>query len=169
MLPQKIKDAIITIDGVGYVGKTESITWPKLARKLEEYRGGGMSGTIKLDMGQEAMSMGFELAEHSPEILKNYGICSAGGVLLRINASAEADDFDCTNSAIEVIVRGRWSELDGGDTKSGDNSTLKVSMELTYFKYTLDGEELIEIDPVNNILISGGVDRLAERRNNLKL
>ena len=33
------------------MGKVKTVTLPKLARKTEDYRGGGMNGTVKVDLG----------------------------------------------------------------------------------------------------------------------
>ena len=36
MLPKIIKDAALSVEGVGYAGIIDNIEWPKLARKVEE-------------------------------------------------------------------------------------------------------------------------------------
>ena len=44
-MPRKLKFLNTFLDGVSYLGVIESVTLPKLTRKLENYRGGGMSGS----------------------------------------------------------------------------------------------------------------------------
>jgi len=61
-------------------------------------------------------------------------------------------------------MRGRFSEFDFGNYKQGDNTQTKLSAKNTYYKLTMDGAVLLEIDVVNMIEIVDGVDRLAEHR-----
>lgn len=58
-LPKTLKNFDIFQDGVSFMGQTRSVTLPKLARKMEDFRAGGMDGTLKLDVGADAMEMNF--------------------------------------------------------------------------------------------------------------
>ncbi|MBI6358056.1 phage major tail tube protein, partial [Proteus mirabilis] len=50
-LPRKLKNFNLFMNGVNYVGVAEELTLPKITRKLEAYRGGGMNGSVQIDMG----------------------------------------------------------------------------------------------------------------------
>ena len=50
-LPRKLKNINLFNDGNSYLGVAKSVTLPPLARKMEGYRGGGMNGTVKADLG----------------------------------------------------------------------------------------------------------------------
>ena len=63
-----------------------------------------------------------------------------------------------------VNLRGGWKELDAGTWKPGDKSTLKVSVAASYYKLTINDEELIEIDAANLVRKVGGIDQMAEIR-----
>ncbi|MNR42015.1 Phage tail tube protein FII [compost metagenome] len=64
-----------------------------------------------------------------------------------------------------MFTRGRFKEIDWGTAKVGDNSQAKVSMVNTYYKVTIDGAVIHEIDLLNMIEIGpDGVDRMAEHR-----
>ena len=45
-LPRKLKNMNLFNQGRSYIGEVPSVTLPKLTRKLDEYRGGGMDGTV---------------------------------------------------------------------------------------------------------------------------
>ncbi len=169
MLPKLIKDSTLAVDGIGYVGKCRNLVPPKLTRKMEEYLAGGMAGPIEIDLHNEKLEMEWELSEHSPEVLRHYGVCDHAGVGVRINAAAEADTSDCATDAIEIISRGRWREIDQGSWKLGETPNMKVMMACSYFKYSVNGIALIEIDNANYKFIVNGVDRLAKRKRALKL
>jgi len=44
-LPRKLKNFNLFQNGVSFMGMVPEVTLPKLSRKMEEYRAGGMSGS----------------------------------------------------------------------------------------------------------------------------
>jgi len=168
-LPKTIKNFNIFIDGFGYAGRAEEVQLPKLARKMEEYRAGGMSGPVDIDMGLEKLESEITLAEFTRELLIQFGICSFDGVLMRFRGAAVTDDASCSTTAIEIVMRGRFKEIDMGSVKTGDKTSMKLSATLSRFEYYENDIPLIILDPVNMVELVGGVDRLAEQRNALGL
>jgi uncharacterized protein len=83
--------------------------------------------------------------------------------MLRMTQALQADDADAVTPS-EIIMRGRHTEIDFGKAKAGDMTEIKYKTELTYFKLSMDGIVLVEIDMVNMVYVVGGVDRLAETR-----
>ncbi|MBS9432199.1 phage major tail tube protein [Photorhabdus hainanensis] len=164
-LPRKLKYLNLFNDGNNYIGVVEEMTLPKLSRKLEAYRGGGMNGTASVDLGLDdgALDAEFSLGGVESQLYRQWGIEKVDGVSLRFNGSFQRDDTGEV-IAVEVVMRGRFSEFDHGSYKQGDNSQTKVSAKNTYFKLTWGGEVLIEIDTVNMVEIVGGVDRLDAHR-----
>ena len=169
MLPKTLKNFNLFIEGEGYAGRVEELTLPKLSRKMEEYRGGGLNGDIEIDLGMEKLEMEFTLREYSREVLNQWGVCDTAGVGLRFLGAAVRDDSTCETDSIEVVIRGRWRELDFDTSKSGEMSTLKVMVAATYYKYLINGDEVIEIDHINMIEKVNGQDRLQEQRKALSL
>ena len=147
----------------------EELTLPKLSRKTEEYRGGGLNGSVEIDLGMEKLEMEFTLREYSRAVLDQWGVCDAAGVGLRFLGAAVRDDSTCETDSIEVVVNGRWRELDFDTAKSGEMSTLKVMVAATYYKYLVNGDEVIEIDHVNMIEKVNGEDRLEAQRKALSI
>lgn len=163
MLPRKLYDFNVIIEGNPSAGIAEEITLPKLTRKMEDHLAGGMAGPVKLDMGLEAGEIEFTLAQFDREVLKLYGALGVDAINVRFLGAARSDG-DGTVEAIEIQVRGRWQEIDLGAAKRGDKTAMKVKMPLAYLKYSSDGAELIEIDWINGVEIVGGVDRTAAVR-----
>ena len=75
--------------------------------------------------------------------------------LFRLAADAEA---------VVVNLRGSFKELDAGTWKAGDKATLKCMIAARYYKLTVNGDELIEIDAENMVRIINGTDQLASIR-----
>ncbi|KAB8311534.1 MULTISPECIES: phage major tail tube protein [Rahnella] len=167
-LPKKLKYLNLFNDGNSYLGLVSSLTLPKLTRKLENYRGGGMSGSVAVDFGldDDALTLEWSIGGLDELVLQQWG--STSDIPLRFAGSLQRDDTGDV-SAVEVMMRGRHKEFDFGEYKQGEDTETKVTTQCTYFKLTIDGKELIEIDTVNMVEIVNGVDRLAEHRTALGL
>ena len=59
-LPKKLKYLNLFNDGNSYLGTVSALTLPKLTRKLENYRGGGMTGSAAIDFGLDDDALTFE-------------------------------------------------------------------------------------------------------------
>lgn len=164
-LPAKVKHLNFFNEGRSYIGQSESFSRPSLARKLEAWRGGGMSGAAHVDHGldDDALDVEWVVGGYAPQIIRQMGIANVGGVLLRFVGSVQRDDTGAVG-ALEIVVRGRHSELDTGEYKTGEDSNKTITTKCVYYKETLNGEVLCEIDLINGIEIFGGVDRMAEHR-----
>ncbi len=162
-LPKKLKYLNLFNDGNSYLGVVSSLTLPKLTRKLENYRGGGMNGAASIDFGldDDALALEWSMGGLDELVLQQWG--STSDVPLRFSGSFQRDDTGEV-SAVEVQMRGRHKEFDFGEYKQGEDTETKVTTQCTYFKLTIDGRELIEVDTVNMVEIVNGVDRLAEHR-----
>ena len=162
-LPRTLKHFNVFADGHSFAGECEEITLPKLTRKLEEFRAGGMNGPVDLDLGNEKLELEATYGGPMREILRQYGITRADGVLVRFAGAYQRDDTGDVD-AVEIVVRGRHTEIDFGNGKAGDKSPFKVKSSLSYYELIVNGEVWIEIDHVNFIEVVFGVDRLAEQR-----
>lgn len=162
-LPKTLKNFDTFQDGVSFMGQVRSVTLPKLARKMEDYRAGGMDGTLKLDTGADAMEMSFSAGGYLREALRKFGATSVGAVMLRWAGAYQAEDTG-NYDAVEIVARGRYSEIDRGDAKPGDTTEHKFTMQVSYYKETVNGVPLVEIDVPNNVFIVDGVDILAQQR-----
>lgn len=163
MLPSTLKNFNLFNEGASYMGLVEEIKLPKLKRKMEDFRGGGMNGPVKTDLGQEPLELEFTCGGLMEDVLKQYGACSASGVMLRFAGAYVADDT-CQTKAVEIVVRGRHEEIDTGDAKGGDKSKFVVKSTLSYYKLSIAGNEVIEIDLLNFVEKVDGKDRLEDQR-----
>ena len=157
-LPAKLKNFATFIDGENYMGVVPEVTLPTLTRKMEEYRGGGMNMHVDMDMGMEKMEAEIKAAGWFGALLKTWGEPKHDGVMLRFAGALQADDTGVIQ-ACEVVLRGRFAEFDPGSAKAGDPTEHTYKMSVSYYKKTLAGEVVLEIDAVNMIEVVGGADR----------
>lgn len=157
-LPRKLKKFNLFQNGVLFAGEVPEVTLPKLSRKMEEYRAGNMGGPVSVDFGNEALSLEWSAGGLIAEALQQYGASSHGAVMLRF-AGAYQEDETGSVVAVEVVVRGRYKEIDMGAAKPGDDTTHKYTMACSYYKLLIDGATTIELDFMAGTEIMGGVSR----------
>jgi len=156
-------------EGESYMGQCGSVTLPKLTRKLEAWRGAGMDGAAKVDLGMgDDLDLEWTIGGVDATVLKQFGAPSANGLALRFAGSYQQDDTGDT-VAVEASVRGRHEEIDMGEAKPGEDTEHKIKTALTYYKLTIDGEEVIEIDTLAMIFTVDGKDMLEDHRRNIGL
>ncbi|MCW1386438.1 phage major tail tube protein [Acinetobacter sp. AM] len=167
-LPKKLKMMDLFNDGFSYLGQTGEVTIPKLVRKLEDWRGGGMNGNIKWDagLGDDITEFNWKLGGIDSLILEQWGAATVAANMLRFAGSYQRDDTGET-IAVEIVVRGRHEEIDFGNQKAGDDTETSVKTIWSYYKLSIDGVEKILIDIPNMIERVNGVDLLEQHRANI--
>lgn len=162
-LPRKLKDFNLFNNGESYAGQVPELTLPKLTRKMEDYQAGGMGGPVKIDQGQEAIQLEWTAGGFLKTALQQYGALQHDAVLLRFAGAYRSED-SATPDSIEVVVRGRHQEIDFGTAKLKDDTAHKFTTVCSYYKLSVNGSSIIEIDFVNMIEIVNGVDLMQATR-----
>lgn len=162
-LPRKLKNFNLFNDGASYMGLVPELTLPKLSRKMEEYRAAGMTGSVMVDYGNEAITLEWTAGGLAEDALKQYGASKHNAVQLRF-AGAYQDDDTGDVSAVEVTVRGRHKEIDMGSAKHATDTAHKFSTACSYYKLTINGNTIIELDFMGATELIGSVDNLADVR-----
>lgn len=147
--------------GVSYLGIVSQFEQPKLAIETEDYRGGGMLGAVKLDKGVAAMEASLTFGGHEVGLIRKFGTTSLEGVRLRLVCAYRADDGSAAQ-AVEIYAGGRFTEIDLGTDKPGDQTEHKYTAALTYYRRVVDGRAEVEIDFIQGIFMVNGTDRYAE-------
>lgn len=162
-MPAVLKNFNAFMDGISYMGVANEVALPKLARKVDKTRAGGMNGEVSIDLGQEPMESEITFGGHVAEVYNQYAKPKADGVLLRFSGAYQNDQTGAYD-AVDVVMRGRAVEIDPGKAKAGDKTELKLKLSLTYYKLTTNGTVNIEIDLINFVEVVGGTDMLADQR-----
>jgi len=157
-----IKNFNVFVDGRGYAGQAEEFTPPKLTLKTEEFRGGGMIAPIKLTMGMEAMDSDFTLIAYDRNILAMFNVVEGTQTPFVLRQAIES--YDGTITPVVHTMTGKVTEIDPGTTKAGDKVSLKISMNLSYYKLEHGGTVIHDIDVENMIQVLNGVDLMEATR-----
>lgn len=156
------KNINLFVDGRGYAGQIEELNPPKLALKVEEFRGGGMNAPVDLNMGMEKMETDFTLVKYDRDVLSLFGLAQGQTVPLVVREALES--YDGTVTAVIHTMRGRIVEMDPGTSKAGDKPALMCKLSLQYYKLQHGDTVAQEIDVVNMVHVVNGVDQLAAQR-----
>jgi hypothetical protein len=153
------------IDGRGFAGECEEISLPKLTFKTEEFRNGGMDIPVAVEMGMEKLECSFTLTKYDADVLKLFGLAPGNSKPLTFRGSVIGEDG--TEIPVVINVTGYLTEIDQGSWKPGDKATLKGTVAVRYYKHTINGEVVHEIDIPNMIRTVNGTDQLKQTRANL--
>jgi len=161
-----LKNLNLFVDGRGFAGKVTEIELPKLTMKTSEYRAGGMDAPVEIEMGMEKLETTFTLNGYDPEVLKLFGLAPGNRKPLTLRGTL-LDDITGTEQPVIVNLKGMLREVDMGTWKPGEDATLKMAAALVYYKLTINGIVINEIDVLGMKRIINGVDQLAQTRANL--
>ncbi|UOF16454.1 phage major tail tube protein [Lysobacter capsici] len=162
-MPKTLANCNLFGNGESYIGQVVEVKLPTLTRLMEDYRAGGMNGPVKIDNGQDAIEMEAKFGGFMRSVLQQYGATRHDAVQWRFAGAYKRDDTGGVDS-VEVVTRGRYSEVDLGSAKPGEATEFTAKFACSYYKLMVNGVAVIEIDLVNMIEIVNGVDLLAEQR-----
>ena len=151
----------LSVDGFGFAGQAENITPPKLTLKTEEDRSGGVDGTSLVDVGMEAMELSYTVKKADPDLMSMFGLVKNGQKAITLRGGI---DRAGTTVSDVINARGRLIEIDEGELTAGKKVEQKHRWTVDYYKRTIDGKVIHEIDVDNAIRIINGVDQLKELR-----
>ena len=160
-IPKKLKNCTAHVDGQGYLGRIAEFEEPKLAIATEDYRGGGMIGSVKIDLGLEPMEAKLKMGGHEANLIRKFGTTQVDGVRVRLTGAYQSDDGGAAQ-AVECFIGGRFTEIDLGSSKPGDDTEQEYTVPLAYYRREVNGRVEVEIDMVAGTFIVDGIDRYAE-------
>ncbi|MGE7139656.1 phage major tail tube protein [Luteibacter sp. NPDC031894] len=162
-LPRVLKNFNHFQDGAGWTGETNSVTLSKLTRKMEPVINGGMALPTKVDLGMDELQVTVTTNGYRLDALSAFGATTVDAVGWRF-MGAYQNDATGQLDAVEVYMRGRYSEIDPGDAKAQTVSEWKYTFEPAVYRISINGLEVIFIDSLANVVRINGVDIKAAER-----
>ena len=166
-LPSILKGFNVFADGLNKHGVLMDVKRPKFAYKTEDYTPGGAAGEMTVIHGVEKLELELTSKGYDAELFKSISHRINGNLLRYQGALHKEDEEDYQELVGEA--RGRIVEADPGEDKAGEGGEHKFKYALTYWKETLNGETILEIDILQNKIIIGGNDIRAGMRKALGL
>lgn len=163
MLPRTLRNFSLFLDGVGFAGRVTELTLPTLGIQTEEYRAGGLDAPVAIDMGMEALTASFTLAEYDTDMLKMFGLYDQTAVSLTARGALQRNG-DTDAVAIICNLTGSITNFDPGAFEAGAITEAGFEMAVRYYKLEIGAESLIEIDVENMKRIINNSDQLESLR-----
>lgn len=161
-MPKQLKGFNLFVDGENQYGVIVDISRPKIARKTEDYTPGGAMGEMTVVHGFDKLEMEITSKGYDADMLKSMS-SSINGKLLRYQGALQEEDGE-GYKVLKGEARGRIIEADPGSDKQGEGGEHKFKIALVYWKETVDGEEIVELDFLQNKAVFGGKDERAGLR-----
>jgi P2 family phage contractile tail tube protein len=126
---------------------------PKLSIATDDWRGGGMPGPVKIDKGLEAMEATLTMGGHTAGLIRTFGTTDVAGV--PCDWSAPIRPTTAPAQSVEIYLGGRFTEIDLGKAKAGDDTEHKYKVAVAYYRRVVDGVEEVEIDMLAGVFRAG--------------
>ncbi|MGM5531584.1 phage major tail tube protein [Mixta calida] len=159
------KSALYTQDGTRIAG-LQSFTPPALTATIGNYKTAWMDMAMPVDNGMEPMNCELKVSADS-DVLALFGFIP--GSTTRVQTRRTYRD---NNGGLHTFVdemQGIIGTLtpDEHSTDGKESTGMSVTMNLSYYRLTVDGKEMYEIDPQNMIRAVNGVNVLADEKDAL--
>lgn len=160
------------VDGQGYIGKVKEFTQPEVVAKILDHVGAGTIGTMQIATGHiEAMTARILWAGYYREALE------LAADPFRVRQIQLRGSQQVHNAAqglvaereIVAIIGAKFNGTPTGALVSQEATTIEQNLRVNYYKVSIDGEEVLEIDVAAAIWRVKGVDIRAQYRRNLGL
>lgn len=169
VIPEKITNFKIYIDGTVVPGVSADVELPKLESMSETISGGGILGEFDSPTPGHfgATQVGITLRALTRQAVK---IAEPSGHLLTFRASQQG--FNTSASAIEhqalkIDIKYVPKSLELGTLAVAKPTDTKLSLEVLYIKIMEGSSVILELDKSNFVFVVNGVDQLAAIKRNL--
>lgn len=153
-IPAKLRLFTCFVNSVNNIGKVTSVTLPKLTRKTDDYQGGGMIGAVAVDLGLDSGALDATMVVGGlvQDLLLEYG-GDLDGTLIRFTGEYYTSG---ESQIVDVEMRGKFTEIDGGESKQGEDTSVTYAIKNTYYKLSIDDKPIWEIDLLNFVYKRNG-------------
>lgn len=169
MQVQKIYNVNVYIDGTNnLLGRASEMTLPEVTAAQDEHSALGMFGKIMLPTGLDPLEAKIKWNGFYADQQK-FGANPFTAHKLQVRGNLQV--FDATGLAAEqpfvAHLTCKFKKSPLGVYAPQASPEFEQELSVTYVKTILNGEELVEIDVLNNVWKVGGNDILAAYRKNL--
>ncbi|MHC2552319.1 phage major tail tube protein [Bradyrhizobium elkanii] len=158
-----LQDFTVWIGDNGKIGEAPNFQPPEININTEEFRGGGMDGTIEIPMGIEKIEFDFELHTWDVDVWNNLGY-GPGSIDVPVKFYGYMLTPGGTEKGVQIYTRSLIKSIKPSKVEPGKKVTLSVHLVANYYRQVVDGNKVTEIDVFNKVTIIGGVDKTARAR-----
>ena len=163
----KLTNANVYMNGTNLLGRAEEVQLPQIKHKTAEHKALGMIGSAEFFSGIDKMECKIKWNALYTEVFK---ACANpfNAAMLQVRASLET--YNGTGRVSEVpataFIIGTFKEFPLGNIKPHENAEYETTLAVTYAKLVVDGQDIFEIDVLQNIYKVGLIDMLTQFKQN---
>jgi uncharacterized protein len=158
-----LQDFTVWIGDSGKIGEAPNFQPPEINIAVEEFRGGGMDGTVEIPFGVEKIEFDFELHTWDAEIWTKLGY-GPGSLDVPIKFYGYLLTPNGVEKGVKIFTRSLVKSIKTGKVEAGKKTSMTVNCAANYYRHEVNGQTLTEIDVFNKVTIIGGVDKSARAR-----
>jgi P2 family phage contractile tail tube protein len=164
----KVYDANVYLNNNSKHGEASEVTCPDIAAVMSDYSALGMVGSAEFFNGFDKMEATIKWTYPDNEVkMATANFMKPVDLMIRSTKSEYDGGGIQSETPIVIYLKGYSKQHQGGGYKKGEDTTPESTFSILYYKEEVDGEEIVELDVLNNIYKVNGEDLLAERRQNL--
>ena len=169
-IPNMLKDANVYVNGEDFAGKAE-LEPPKVTQLTEDYTAMGISGKVNLPFHGQVDSMEGTL-KFSSIVANAHKILCDPSTAHHVDVRGSVQQYDTQSGKMEefpvkIILRAFFKEASHPVYKAAQNEGPEFTFSAIYMKVTIDGEDVLEVDPMSYIYRVNGTDVLQQTKTNL--
>lgn len=169
-VPNLLKDANVYIEGQDYLGKG-NVELPDISQMVEEHQSMSLAGTMEIpNVGHvQNMEGNLQFNSYDPDAMRRLYDPS---VAHSIDVRASVQRYNTGNGQMEeipikVVMKAFFKTRSYPTWEESTTEGPQFTYNAMYYKETMNGEEILEVDPWNKIYRVNGEDKLAQERANL--
>lgn len=164
----RLTNCNIYMDGNSLLGRAEEINLPEIKSKMAEHKALGMIGAIETPSGFEKLEGKIKWSALYPAVLLK-AANPFSSVQLQVRGSLETygQTGRTEQKPVVVSLTLTFKKFPAGNFKQHDNVEAETDFACSYMKQTIGGQDIVEIDVLENIYKVGGQDLMAEYNANI--
>lgn len=167
-----LQDFTVWVAGDGKVGTSPSFQPPEIKIQTEDFRGGGMDGTVEVPLGIEKIEFDFDLHTWDEQVWQNLGF-GPGSMNVPINFRGYLLSPDGAEKGVRIETHSLLKEIKVNKIEPGKKVEMTCSCVASKYKHYVEGaggpKVLTEIDVFAKIFVINGQDKSAAGRRFLGL
>lgn len=163
-----IYNANVYLDGVNLLGQAAEFKMPEIEISLDEHKGLGMVGTIKLPSGVEALEGEITWNSVYPDVAaKAYNPFKAAQLMVRGNLQTFNAQGLAQEVPLVITVAAMFSKNALGTFKPKEKNEPATTFQTHEVRSVVDGRELLYYNAFTNTYRVNGMDALEQYRRNI--
>ena len=164
----RVTNANVYMDGRTLLGRAEEVDLPQVKHKMAEHKALGMIGASEFFAGVEKMECKIKWTSFYPEVLRA-AADPFKAVRLQLRASLETytGQGRVAETAVMVSLTAAFKDFPLGSFKQHEAVSPESNLAVHYAKMEIGGQEIFELDVMENIYKVAGADVLARYRFNI--